>query len=151
MNNIEKYIIWDFDNVLFKNPENDYSDQHLTLDRITDKNDLPIIFDFDNINILLTGRGCFQAEKIDSLLRKKGYIFNLLHFFHKKRDEYPNYNPSIQFIDYWNDYITFKKNVLDFYGKYFPNVVVIDDQNDILDLCKNLNVKTIRFDINEKE
>ena len=145
----DKYncIVWDFDNVLFYNPENRYDDEYLTVDRVTDMDRLPVEFYNRHKNILLTGRGRFQANIIKRILREKGYEFDKYIFFMDNREDYPDYNPHITLFEYYVRYWRFKiKNIL-LLKMFYEKILVIDDDKIIIDYCKKNEINCIKFDV----
>jgi hypothetical protein len=151
-----KVRVWDFDNVLFSNPDRNYSDEYLTIDKITDKKDLPIEFSINNINILVTGRGQFQEDRIKEILGNKKYSFDKYIFFGKKRKSKPDFNNKITKISYYKKYWDFKVRAIKKLKKKFKKkyksikVVVVDDDTAIIDYCEKKGIDCKYFNITKK-
>jgi hypothetical protein len=146
----ESVYIWDFDNVLFSNPDRNYSDEYLTIDKITDKKDLPIDFCIYNINILVTGRGQFQEDRIKEILGNKKYSFDKLIFFGKKRKSKPDFNNKITKISYYKKYWDFKVRVIKKLRRKYKSILVIDDDTAIIDYCEKKGIDCKYFNITKK-
>lgn len=153
-----KYIIWDFDNVLFRNDDNDYSDDYLDLYRLIDqsqlnkilsKNEPKIEYNPNNCNILITGRGEFQKDLVIVMLKMRKYSFNSYHFFHKFRNQYPNENPNISIEKYMEDYLRFKFGLISYYAN-LKNLIVIDDNEDIINWAKEKRINAKKVNILEE-
>jgi hypothetical protein len=150
-----KIRLWDFDGVLFSNPKSNYSDDYLSQERITSKEELSnfgVHFSEKQKNILLTGRGDFQKDKILLLLKDANYLFSDYHFFLRKQSHYPPHNKNLTFEQYMDMYYMFKRRKITEYIKYYgnKNIKVIDDDNEIIKIAKALNVKTKLIKINKK-
>jgi len=145
--------IWDFDNVLFRNPNNIYSDEILARRENVVKKDVLEQYGIKYrknayMNILLTGRGEFQKNLVEKLLMEFGYKFDATIFYNKNRTEFPEYNKTIDarefYINYWHWKIS---NILRICRKFSKYDITIIDDDEVLNLmCKKLNIKCIQFD-----
>jgi hypothetical protein len=148
-----KVRVWDFDNVLFLNNKNNYTDEFLTFDKITTKGILleyHIQFSNKHKNILMTGRGFFQKNKILMMLRKAGYTFDFTIFFLKRRSQYPSYNKNVNVNQYYQSYYTFKKGWLIKLNKMYGDIEVIDDDKRIIEIANNLNLRCRYIDVRKR-
>lgn len=148
---IELVYLIDFDNVLFANPDHNYSDVYLTLDKVTDKKDLPFTFLHENKNILVTGRGKFQEKQIREILGNKHYTFDKLIFFGKSRKSKPDHNNKITLISYYKKYWDFKVKIIRKFRRKYRSIQVIDDDRAVIDYCQKKKVPYIYFNILKKE
>lgn len=144
--------LWDFDGVLFINPEHNYLDEKLkdlyVLFKYELEEEANLIFDDEKYeNILFTGRGYFQMERILSILGKRGYIFSKSIFWLRDRYKYPAFNPKIDINEYFNNYYKWKREIIRDYVKKFKNVIVIDDSETVIQIAKEENAKGILFNI----
>lgn len=144
-------ILWDFDGVLFRNPEHDYSDDFLKAENIISLDELHeagIDFSRDKINILFTGRGYFQKEKIRYLLEKKGFYFRGFIFWMEDKFKYPIYNPEIEVKEYYKKYYVWKEKIIKFFIKIFETgVIVVDDDKEVMFIAEKLGAKGLYFKI----
>jgi len=127
--------IWDFDNVLYYNKPFDYynlEQRKITTQQMLKENKL----EFQEGDILLTGRLINQKDEVIKMLEKEGYKFSEV-IFNEKLIDLPTYFK-------WK-----KKKIIELNKKFDGNIVVIDDLKRIVDICKELKVETYQFNITE--
>jgi len=133
----ERYIfVWDFDGVFHLKPFHYIID----LDNIICREDLEKKnLEFRTGDILLTGRGQEQKEKILKYLRIKGYEFEKAIF--------RSFFDKLKWNLFWKKgYIKFKLKRLKKLNKK-SQVCIVDDNLDVIRKCEENNIANILFSI----